>query len=166
MVIAGASHSGPLVEAAAHSLLVRTGVPAPLIAKYKEESKFKLVRFILDELDLQGEKGIEIQHKRVRDLARMQVTDPSVSQKDAEEAVATLRAMAQEEGILEDPVVKAAQEPPKRRSAVPRRTRVSALSATIAVSWTSYAANGAISLPPTVNHSSAATTLRSCSATS
>jgi hypothetical protein len=92
-----------------HSLLARTGVPAPLIRKYQDESKFKLVRFILDELDEQGETGFAIQHRLVRDLARMQVTDPSVSKEDAEAAIATLRTMAQEEGLLEDPAVKAAE---------------------------------------------------------
>jgi hypothetical protein len=83
-------------------LLVRAGVPGPLVNKYDGESKFKMMRFILADLDKAGDKGIAVQRQIVRELASIRsITDPSVDKKAAEAAINELREIAKEEGILE-----------------------------------------------------------------
>jgi hypothetical protein len=59
------------------ALMVRAGVPAALVRKYEEASKFIMVREVLAELDARGEAGIRVQHQLVRELAAMRtVADP------------------------------------------------------------------------------------------
>lgn len=83
-------------------LLVRAGVPGPLVNKYDGESKFKMVRYILADLDNAGEKGVAVQRQIVRELASIRsVTDQSVDRKAAAAAISDLRAIAEEEGILD-----------------------------------------------------------------
>lgn len=85
------------------ALLVRAGVPAPLIEKYWDApSKYILVRDILAELDNRGEVGVRVQHQLVRELAAMRtVADPD--QREAGlAALADLRAVAKQEGVIED----------------------------------------------------------------
>lgn len=83
-------------------LLVRAGVPGPLVNKYDSESKFKMVRYILADLDNAGEKGIAVQRQIVRELASIRsITDQSVDRKAAAAAIAELRQIAEEEGVLD-----------------------------------------------------------------
>jgi len=97
------------------SLFLRAGVPGPLVSKYHDESKFVMARSILGELDEQGEPGVAIQHKIVRELASIRtINDRSVNRKEAEAALTELRETAKQEGVLEDPAVKAAEAKQKR----------------------------------------------------
>lgn len=58
-------------------LLVRSGIPAQLVEKYEDASKFIMVREVLAELDARGESGIRVQHQLARELAAMRtVADP------------------------------------------------------------------------------------------
>jgi hypothetical protein len=85
------------------ALLVRAGVPAPLVEKYWDApSKYVLVREILAELDDRGEAGVRVQHQLARELAAMRtVADPD--QREAGlAALAELRTIAEQEGIIED----------------------------------------------------------------
>jgi hypothetical protein len=85
-------------------MLVRAGVPGPLVNKYDGESKYKMVRGILAELDGHGEKGTAVQRQVVRELAAIRsITDPSVDRKAANAALDELREVAKQEGLLEDP---------------------------------------------------------------
>lgn len=108
------------------SLLLRAGVPRPLVTKYSNESKYVMVRSILAELDSRGEQGIRVQHSIVRELAGIRtVTDPSVDRKAAQEALDDLRKTAREEGALEDPAAKAAEVNRQQRAVA--KARISAV---------------------------------------
>jgi hypothetical protein len=108
------------------SLLVRAGVPGPLVTKYSNESKYVMVRSILAELDSHGERGIRVQHSIVRELASIKsVTDPSVDRKAAQEALDDLRKTARDEGALEDPAAKTAEATRQQRAAA--KARISAV---------------------------------------
>jgi len=83
-------------------LLMRVGVPGPLVEKYGDASKFIMVREILAELDKRGEAGVRVQHQLARELAAMRtVADPD-NREAGLAALADLRAVAKQEGILED----------------------------------------------------------------
>lgn len=83
-------------------LLVRAGVPGPLVNRYDSESKFKMVRYILEDLDGAGDKGAAVQRQIVRELASIHsISDPSVDPKAAAAALDELRRAAKQEGILE-----------------------------------------------------------------
>src|SRR5437899_7397842 len=84
------------------ALLVRAGVPRQLAEKYEDASKFIMVREILAELDSRGGAGVRVQHQIVRELAAMRtVADPD-NQEAGLKALAELRALAKELGIIED----------------------------------------------------------------
>lgn len=84
------------------ALLVRAGVPAALVSKYEDRSKFLMVREILAELDARGESGVRVQYQIVRELASMRsVPDPD-NQEAGLKALEELRATARDFGIIED----------------------------------------------------------------
>jgi hypothetical protein len=80
------------------ALMVRAGVPAALIRKYEDASKFIMVREILAELDGRGEAGIRVQHQLIRELAAMRtVADPD-NQEAGLKALEDLRHVARDAG--------------------------------------------------------------------
>jgi hypothetical protein len=71
-------------------LLISCGVPSELYDRYSEESKYKIMRHILAELDSKGDEGFQIQRKIITELAKLRhVPDESVVDKD--EALKALR---------------------------------------------------------------------------
>lgn len=74
------------------ALLTSAGVPAEMFDRFSDESKFKIARHILSDLDAMGEDGWLIQRRIVTELCGLRgVPDPSVPSRD--EAVAALRAL-------------------------------------------------------------------------
>src|SRR5207245_1045292 len=64
--------------------------PAELYDRYADESKFKIARHVLAELDSLGDEGFDIQRRLVTELARMRrVPDENVPNLDA--ALSALR---------------------------------------------------------------------------
>jgi len=85
------------------ALLIRAGVPAPLVEKYWEApSKYILVRDVLAELDDRGEVGVRVQHQLARELAAMQTVANPDQREAGLAALAELRTVAKQEGIVED----------------------------------------------------------------
>jgi hypothetical protein len=64
--------------------LLSCGVPSEIYDRYGDESKFKIARHVLGELDALGEEGFEIQRRIVTELAKLRrVPDNSVPNMDA-----------------------------------------------------------------------------------
>ena len=82
-------------------LLAHAGVPPALIRKYAQEPKFVMARSILAELDHFGDPGAAIQRRIVRELVRVTPQDAD-RQQEAQRALAELRQLAKEEGLVED----------------------------------------------------------------
>jgi Restriction endonuclease len=83
-------------------LFVRAGVPGPLVNRYDSESKFKMARYILADLDGFGDRGVAIQRQVVRELSAIRlITDLSVDREAAARAIAELRTIAKAEGLPE-----------------------------------------------------------------
>lgn len=88
------------------ALLRTAGVSPALIARYRDESKYKIARHILDELDAQGESGVLVQRRILTELCKLRnVPDPTVPDRDA--ALNSLRrlkelAVAQRVLVLEE----------------------------------------------------------------
>jgi hypothetical protein len=73
-------------------LLASAGVPVEMFDRYSEESKFKIARHVLSDLDAMGEDGWVIQRRIVTELCALRgVPDPSVPSRD--EAIAALRLL-------------------------------------------------------------------------
>lgn len=107
------------------ALLARAGVPRPLISKYEDASKFIMVREILAELDARGEAGVRVQYQLARELAAMRtVTNPD-NQEAGLKALADLRAIAREGGLIEDDEGEKARLK-ERRLAAEERQRITA----------------------------------------
>jgi len=76
------------------AFLLSCGVPAELYDRYAEESKFKIARHILAELDDMEEKGFLIQRRIVTELCNLRrAPDENVPDRDA--AVSALRWLKQ-----------------------------------------------------------------------
>jgi hypothetical protein len=74
------------------SFLASCGVSAELFDRFYEESKFKIARHILSELDALGDDGYLIQRKIVTELCKLRnVPDDNVTDKD--EALQALRSL-------------------------------------------------------------------------
>lgn len=109
-------------KAPLRTLLVRAGVPAPLIVKYEGLSKFKMARGLLAELDSRGDPGIAVQHRIVRELASIRsITDDSVDRQAAEAALRAVREIAEQDGVLVDPAAKARTEAVDRQRRAQRQ---------------------------------------------
>ncbi|HWP91337.1 MAG TPA: restriction endonuclease [Thermodesulfobacteriota bacterium] len=66
------------------SFLLSCGVPAEIYDRYSDESKYKITRHILAELDALREEGFEIQRRIVTELVKLRrVPDESVPNMDA-----------------------------------------------------------------------------------
>ncbi len=98
---------GPL-----RAFLVSTGVPGPLYDRYGDESKFKIARNVLAELDRMGEEGVAIQRKIVTELAKLRrVPDDTVPNREAAvEALNLLKQLARDHRLLVEEERSAADE--------------------------------------------------------
>jgi hypothetical protein len=66
------------------SFLMSCGVPPDVYDRYSEESKFKIARHVLAELDAKGDEGFLIQRRIVTELCKLrQVPDENVPDRDA-----------------------------------------------------------------------------------
>lgn len=95
------------------SLLLAAGVPVEMYERYAEESKFKIARHLLSELDDRGEEGRRVQHQIVEELTRLRaLPDSSVPNPDAGlAALRLLKELAEAEHLVTS----------QERSAVERR---------------------------------------------
>jgi hypothetical protein len=98
-------------------MLVRAGVPQPLIAAYGDAAKFVMVRQILAELDARGEAGARVQQQIVRELAAMRTVQDPDNREAGLKALAELRAIAIEHGVIEDGGARPSDDGSKRRRA-------------------------------------------------
>lgn len=74
------------------SLMLSAGVPTELYERYADESKFKIARHVLAELDALGDEGWEIQRRLVTELCQLRkLPDESVPDRDA--GLAALRLL-------------------------------------------------------------------------
>ena len=108
------------------ALLVRAGVPPALVEKYADASKFIMVREILAELDARGESGVRVQHQLVRELAAMRtVADPD-NKEAGLKALAELREVARQFGLIEDEQAKRGDGETRRRAAEEKQHAIAA----------------------------------------
>lgn len=78
------------------SFLISAGVPAPLYDRYADESKYKIARHILADLDAMGDDGWVIQRRIVTELAQLRnIPDGAVTDRDgALSALSHLKELA------------------------------------------------------------------------
>jgi hypothetical protein len=83
------------------SFLVSCGVPTELFDRFSEESKFKIARHILSELDTKGDEGFMVQRRIVTELCKLRnLPDEGVEDKDAGlQALRWLKQVAIEQRI-------------------------------------------------------------------
>src|SRR5437667_6220709 len=66
------------------SFLLSAGVPADLYDRFADESKYKITRHVLSELDGIGEEGFLTQRRIVTELCKLRdIPDPTVPDMDA-----------------------------------------------------------------------------------
>lgn len=106
------------------ALLVRAGVPRPLIANYEERSKFIMVREILTELDARGEAGAKVQQQLARELAAMRTVSDPDRQEEGLKALADLREVAKQDGLIEDADATARAKAKQHRATIEEQHRV------------------------------------------
>lgn len=110
-------------------LLMRCGVSEGVFLKYEAESKFKIMRSILTDLDLIGDNGISIQHCIVSAFAEMRSVNANGVEdlEGARAALLHLKKLAAEQPISSATEV---QEAAKRAEAAERRVTAVASRAT------------------------------------
>ncbi len=86
------------------AFLLAAGVPSPLYERYAEESKYKIARHVLGELDGMGEDGRAIQRRIVTELCRFRTApDDAVPDRDgAVRALRYLKELATAQRLLAD----------------------------------------------------------------
>lgn len=85
------------------SFLVDAGVPVQIIEKWWDESKFKLARHVLSELDALGDPGVEVQQRVVRELCALRGLPDEAADKDAGlTAIRWLKELALSQGLATD----------------------------------------------------------------
>lgn len=85
------------------SLLLQAGVPVPPYERYADESKFKIVRHILGELDQRGQSGWRVQHQILQELCRLRgVPDEAADKDEAIAALRWLKELASSQGMVQD----------------------------------------------------------------
>jgi Restriction endonuclease len=105
------------------ALLVRAGVPRQLVEKYEDASKFIMVREVLAELDARGEPGVRVQLQLARELAAMRTVSDPDRQEEGLKALAELREVAKQEGIIEDTDAVARAKSRQQRTSVEEKGR-------------------------------------------
>jgi restriction endonuclease Mrr len=78
------------------AVLLEAGVPPEVYDRFSDESKYKIARHVLSELDCIGERGFEIQRAIVTTLCRLRkLPDENVTNRDsARAALSSLRELA------------------------------------------------------------------------
>ena len=102
------------------AILARAGVSRSLIDKYEHERKFIMVRSILAELDERGEAGVRVQQQLVSELAAMPDVHDSDNRAAGLKALADLRKVAKQEGLVDDDR-KAREDAERRKKAADER---------------------------------------------
>lgn len=111
------------------AFLMSCGVPGALYDRYADDSKFKIARNVLAELDTMGEDGFVIQRKIVTELARLRrVPDENVpDRKAAVEALELLKQLARDQQLIVEEERSAsderAREARRRQAAVAERAK-------------------------------------------
>lgn len=84
------------------AFLVSCGVPQELYERYSDESKYKIARHVLAELDSRGEEGYLIQRRIVTELCKLRnVPDETVPDRNAAlEALRRLKQLALNQKII------------------------------------------------------------------
>lgn len=84
------------------SFLISCGVPRELYDRYAEESKYKIARHVLSELELRGGEGFLIQRRIATELAKLRrVPDENVPDMDAaSSALRRLKKIAVEQRLI------------------------------------------------------------------
>jgi len=84
------------------SFLISANVPASLYERFSDESKYKIIRNVLDELEELGDEGYIIQRRIVTDLCNLRtVPDEAVQDRDAAvKAIKFLKKLAIEQKIF------------------------------------------------------------------
>lgn len=84
------------------SFLLSAGVPPDLYDRFADESKYKIARHILSELDAMGEDGFGIQRRMVTELCKLRdVPDETVDDRDAAaQALRWLKELAVDQRIV------------------------------------------------------------------
>jgi hypothetical protein len=103
---------------------VRAGVPSPLVEQYDGESKFIMTREILAQLDQRGEPGAAVQIQLARELAAMRTVSDPDNREAGLRALAELRAVAKQEGIVADAEAVSKKKASQHRVAVEEQHRV------------------------------------------
>lgn len=83
------------------SFLISCGVPPEMYDRYADESKYKITRHILSDLDTMGEEGHHIQRRIVTGLCKLRrIPDDTVTDKDAAlDALRWLKKLAVEQKL-------------------------------------------------------------------
>lgn len=105
------------------ALLVRTGVPAPLVEQYEGASKFIMVREILAQLDQRGDAGAAVQIQLARELAAMRTVSDPDNREAGLQALADLRAVAKQERLIEEADATSKERAKQHRVAVDEQHR-------------------------------------------
>lgn len=84
------------------AFMLSCGVPEELYDRYADESKFKIARHVLSELDERGDEGFNVQRRLVTELARLRrVPDENVPDRDAAlTALSWLKEVARNQQLL------------------------------------------------------------------
>lgn len=98
------------------SLMLSAGVPAELYERFAEESKFKIARHVLAELDAMGDEGWEIQPRLVTELCQLRkLADESVPDRDAGlAALRLLKKLAQDQRLFVEREQTEAEQPRRK----------------------------------------------------
>ena len=119
------------LKAPFRSFLLDCGVPAELYDRFADESKFKIARNVIEELENRGEEGLLVQRRIVTGLAKLRrVPDENVPDMDA--ATTALRRL-KELAISQKLIVKkteadaAARRKAAQRMAAEKSSRTAAL---------------------------------------
>lgn len=104
--------------------LLAAGVPADTYDRYAEESKFKIARHVLAELDQMGEDGATIQRRIITELCKLRdIPDKEVPDRDAGlEALRRLKILAIENKLYVERVK--ADEAQRRRERAQQQAAV------------------------------------------
>jgi len=111
------------------SFLLSSGVPSEIYDRFADESKYKIIRHVLAELDALGEKGLLVQRRIVTDLCKLRnVPDESIPDRDAAiKALRWLKELALTQKLVVEEEKKAAtqrdQEVRRKQAAIVARAQ-------------------------------------------
>lgn len=99
-------------------LFLHSGIPESLFDRYADESKFKLARHVLAELDQRGPSGLAIQRRLIQEMCRLRnVPDEAADREAGLQALRDLKQLASKTGVAQD------EEVARRRTHAEERAR-------------------------------------------